>query len=972
MTDWPDWLLSDAAAQDAEAAARAMAELVRYVDMSRTRGYVPADCLGLWTSGEFARVRAENLYEALRAHRILYAKEPWNPEGTSNDSTSMRQRIRGPNETFQSPATCLDLALVFAGMAMAADLRPLLAVRFGPAPHALVVLDVRTALSEREDEPTAPDGFTMHPGRPGVWIAAASENSNGSVPDSSTEQRDWRIVDVFRAARQRSASGEWAATGEPYSGVVRSAGQLLRDAASGHSWTLVDVDYVRADQVRKGRPPYTPPAGTSIPAVHGYLPALPAFTEYPSRQEFLRNLYDQVDAAKPPAVVVLQGEAGLGKSMLGHRLARAADNGCGWFLNATDTKALTTSLAQAERQEKTERGELVGSAAAAIGEKPDPGDDQALASAALTRLREAERPWVVVLDNCDSDPGTLGLAELVPQPHQPGQFVIITTKHSGWLEHARQQGWQPWELPWLEESDLDELSLPRGLDKAVRGRPLIAQALAALHSGVGLPESAGDDGPGLVWDLLSAAQRTAPEVIALARLLAWCPPEPTDAPGLLAAAGLDASSDAISTLEALRFVTPSGPAAVDGSRAIQMHRLFAAAVRTSTWSHEPAAAAWAIDRLLTTEEGQKFFLEAADTTALTRLERGGAAEEPGDVARAVAFIADANRSGLLWHGLGHVRERRGPVSESASPFAAAARMLDPAAYPFQVAECLIGQARVVYQKATATTAELIAAREMVEDGRRLLEPLADTDSRQSREQGNALAWLIAQRIADREEDLVRREELLAEVRDNLWLSYESRRSIIRPGHNATERSAPEPGDGLGSERAFYNLAGVNIQLAKVHHKLAMRLGEDPGDAGNLLGQIAKDLEQAANVYATVRALRELRYGGRPHPHLAACVHGQALVAYFRAVLLGQTGELADTFRFAAEAMEQRRKVASGLAGPGSEAVLRNGDMQKSVDFIMKAAAVTILDRRGNMADGTAAVTRICDEAGEEWSSHPAR
>jgi hypothetical protein len=152
----------------------------------------------------------------------------------------------------------------------------------------------------------------------------------------------------------------------------------------------------------------------------------------------------------------------------------------------------------------------------------------------------------------------------------------------------------------------------------------------------------------------------------------------------------------------------------------------------------------------------------------------------------------------------------------------------------------------------------------------------------------------------------------------------------------------------------------------------MRLGEGPGGAGNLFGQIAGDLEQAANVYAAVRALRELRYSGRPHPHLAACVHGQALVAYFRAVLLGQTGELADTFRFAAEAMEQRRKVASGLAGPGSEAVLRNGDMQKSVDFIMKAAAVTILDRRGNMEDGTAAITRICDEAGEEWSGHSAR
>src|ERR1035437_7127432 len=130
-----------------------------------------------------------------------------------------------------------------------------------------------------------------------------------------------------------------------------------------------------------------------------------------------------------------------------------------------------------------------------------------------------------------------------------------------------------------------------------------AAAAACPHRqgaiGAGLPGSAGDDGAGLVWNLLAAAQRSAPEVIALARLLAWSPPEPADAPRLIAASGLDASSGATSPLEALRFVTPSGPATVGGSRAIQMHRLFAEAVRTSTWSHDPAAAAWAMDRLLT-------------------------------------------------------------------------------------------------------------------------------------------------------------------------------------------------------------------------------------------------------------------------------------------------------------------------------------------------------------------------------------
>jgi hypothetical protein len=945
MTDWPDWPLSEVAAGDAET----IAELVRYADVSRTRSYVPADCLGQWPNYETGRRRADNLYEALRAHRILYADEPWNPAGSG-------QRIRGPNEAMQSPATCLDLALVFAGMAMAADLRPLLGVRFGTVPHALVILDVNAPLSGREDEPTAPDGFTMHPGRPGVWKAGTGE---GPGADVFGVQRNWRIVDVFLAARHRQVTGAWEAEGQPYADAVLEADELLKYAGPDHRWTLVDVDFVRADHVRNGRRLHTPPVGRSIPAIHGYLPALPAFTDYPSRREFLGELHDVVDAAKPHAVLVLQGDSGLGKSMLAHRLARAADNGCGWFLNATDAKILTTSLAQAERQEKSERGELIGGEVAATGEKPDPGDDRALASAALSRLREAERPWVVVLDNCDSGPDTPGLVELVPQPHQPGQFVIITTKHPDWLEHARQHGWQPCRLPRLEEGDLDELSLPRGLDDAVAGRPLIAQALAALRgNGVDLPDTAADDGPDLVWDLLRASHRTTRDVIALAQLLAWAPPEPANVPSLLKAAGLDEASTAVAVLEAFRFVIPSVAQTSDRSRAIQMHRLFAAAVRESAWNDDPAAAARAIDRLLTTEEGEGFFINAADTTALIRLESDAKTEEPGEVAKAVGFLTDGRRDGLLWHGLGHVRERLGPVSASAAPFAEAVRRLDASAYPFPAAECLIGQARVVYQKGPAANEELVPAREMVENGRRILDPLTDTESLQLREQGNALAWLITQRIAGREKDPARREELLAEVRENLWLSYERRRRIIRPGSNPAEKSPPEPEDGLGSERAYYNLAGVNIQLAKVHHELDM------------IDQVEEDLQQAADVYTAVRMLRELRYGGRAHPHLASCVHGQALVAYFRAVLLGEIGELADSFRFAGEAMEQRRKVVSGLAGPGSRAVLVDPDMQKSMEFIMKVSAVGVLDRHGNVDDGAAAVIRICEEAQQEWAGRP--
>ena len=272
-----------------------------------------------------------------------------------------------------------------------------------------------------------------------------------------------------------------------------------------------------------------------------------------------------------------------------------------------------------------------------------------------------------------------------------------------------------------------------------------------------------------------------------------------------------------------------------------------------------------------------------------------------------------------------MRERRGPVRQSAPHFAEANRLLDAAGYPFEVAEGLIGQVRVVSQDNAATTGELIAARAEVPEARRLLEPLAGIDSRQLSEQGNALAWLITRRLAREEKD-----------------------------------TAPEPADGLGSERAYFNLAGVYIQLAKVHADLA---GSD---------QIAGDLERAEQVYEAVRALRELRYGGRPHPHVAACVQGQALVAYYRAVLLDQVGQVAEALRFAAEAMEQRRKVAAGLAGPGSEAILGDSDMRKSASFIVKASMASMLGGEIKPGQGLKEVQGAFDEALAEWARRPAR
>lgn len=929
---WPDWRIH----------AENASELARYVDVAYTRNWVPADCRGPWRRPADGVTRAGSLYEAVRGHRIRYADEQWNPARHDVQGRVAYQRIRGPEDTMRGPATCLELALVYAGMASWAGIRAFVGLRTGEQPHALVILDTSTPLTGRSassGDRAQPPWFQERRDDPGVWDTAGGVTA-GAAFVRLAESDGWLIVDIVRAAR---SDGHEGAMFSQASG--RTTAEEVNESSGGeHQWTLVDIDRVLS---RKDHQPYRPP--TAVPPIHAYLPALPSFAAYPSRQGVLARLTEVLDDRRA-AVVVLQAPQGFGKSMLAHRLALGADNGCGWFLDATDPKALTASLARAERHEDQAEE-------AADGEKPDPGNDRAFAAAALERLRDTELPWVVVLDNCDLPPETPGLLELMPVPHQPGQVVIITTTHDSWVDAAARYGWQLEQLAPLTGRDLDDL--PAGVQAAVAGRPLIARALRALdHRGAVLPDQTNLDGPELVWDLARALPGQNPDVIATARALAWCPPEPVDQAGVIEAAGGHEPAVADALLD-LRLVTPSDSGS---GTAIGMHRLFARAIREQTWRDAPGVAGDIIGQLMASDAGQRFFIDAAEETALARLEHGAGTSEPGEAARAAQTLADHSRRGLIWYGLGHIRERRGPVSASLPPFRRAAESLDPADYPFQTAESLIGQARVIYQASSATNEQLETARGIAEDARRLLEPLTEAEARQLREQGNALAWLIRRRLAGREPDLARRSALLIDIRDQLWRSYEERRRIARPDHDASPRSAPVAADGLGAERAYYNLAGLNIELAKLHHQLAQTAIGKERQA--LLALTAEDLTQAAAVYEGVRVLREVRYHGRPHPHLAACVQGEAIVAYYRATLLGDTARLPDALGFAGTALEQRRRIAGELIG-ATRSVLRDNDVGKSADFLTKAAAAAIIGRYENVDDGIAAALAVVQEAASD-------
>ena len=286
-----------------------------------------------------------------------------------------------------------------------------------------------------------------------------------------------------------------------------------------------------------------------------------------------------------------------------------------------------------------------------------------------------------------------------------------------------------------------------------------------------------------------------------------------------------------------------------------------------------------------------------------------------------------------------------------------------------MAECLIGRARFAFQDKAEDTALLVQAEQDARDGQELLAGLPAAEARQMHEQANALFWLIERVIVGREGDLGRREELLLRVREELWRSYEKRLTLAREGKSGqpADRSVePVPEDGLGAERAFYNLAGVNIQLAKTHRALAGPADDVSACQAELLDKVRADLAEAARVYAVTRALRERRYGGRPHPHLASCVHGQALVAYFQAGLLGDTGQLADVFGFETMAMEQRLKVAGSLTGLGNPAAFGDSDVGKSVDFWVKMFVPGVAARYPDPDQAQAKVTAIFQAAVREW------
>jgi hypothetical protein len=233
-----------------------------------------------------------------------------------------------------------------------------------------------------------------------------------------------------------------------------------------------------------------------------------------------------------------------------------------------------------------------------------------------------------------------------------------------------------------------------------------------------------------------------------------------------------------------------------------------------------------------------------------------------------------------------------------------------------------------------------------------------------------LYWLIGRTLARRAPDPAQRVSMLAEVRDQLWLSFEQRLRIARglSDEEPVTRSAPAGEDGIEPERAYFNLAGINLLLARTYHELAAK--QEPEGAASLRAQAGEAFGQAEDVYEAVRALREARYRGRAHPHLAACVNGLGLVAYYRATLLDDAALILDAIGYVAAALEQRRMIADDSIGARRAGVLQDADVRKSADLMLKVAIAACWLGQDGPGDGKAETLRIFAEAADELAGGP--
>ena len=755
-------------------------------------------------------------FARLQREGIRYALEPWLPP------RSLRQQIRDPRLLLRAKVgTCLDLATTFAAMCLEARVAPLLATNHE---HAWVIL------------------------RPGLLDSAEFAMDLAPVPGTSGKAGVLRVddPDVLQSAATAGAllpvDAVLVTDPEATFEEARTRGETLLHTAT----RLVDVAWLLE---------------------HGGLDALPAPTRWPGIRPYVPGGRSEVIAYRSrPApsdlvhgggLVVLHGEQGSGKTTIARQLAVDAPHGAGWFLNASNRQALVDALAQAELNERDER----------VGDLSDQLRE-GYAFAALDRLRTADDPWVVVLDNADGAPSNV--RGLLPTP-RGGQLLVVTTTEPEWTAVASARA------ALLGPLDDDEIAAELGdlrLTPLVKGRPLVLEAYRSLLATTEatpatlatvaeeLDLTMAQSGPRALWEALEAVGLVDDDVRRLAAIAALLPPDRQPAPLL---ERLSAAPDgAVSRLARCGLFTWT-----DVELPARLHRLFSAALRDALGD----------DRL-----------DAAAITILQDAEARELLDGHGDPVTVRQLTARLNaldgasptdpQLGAVLHDLAALIELKGDTATSAELYERAERHLagDDDEELVMRANCLHGRARLVNQRFARDEPMLRAAIGWSQQAQAILRSIGRDD-----ETGRSMAMegLLLQKTAVFAAGRDARVAILEEALAIIVAADRLRRGALPPNH-------PE------RYRSHYNLAGINVALAKARRDRA-----------------AEHLDAAAKVYAVVGRDRRRIYDRLVHPHIAACENGLAIVNYYRALFAAhsahdRTDLLRTATRHAEEALHQRQ------------------------------------------------------------------
>ncbi len=246
----------------------------------------------------------EAIYNSLLNYDIRYAREIFDP-------TLEQQRIREPQVILRGSgdATCLDLALLLAGLCLGNELLPLVLVLDG---HALV------AISLVRDRRDAGLPGRLDEDQDGAWAA------EGLLTDAPTLRRLIARGDYLLVECTGFAQGELISPDLP-EGKGRTAGRLLFPRAleagaeqlgpAGRAF-LFAIDVAFLQDVRR-IPPY--PAASVLPSVPLQAPALRS--GFVPRPAVIDQIRLRLFAGGALRIVALHGIAGSGKSVMAAAIA---------------------------------------------------------------------------------------------------------------------------------------------------------------------------------------------------------------------------------------------------------------------------------------------------------------------------------------------------------------------------------------------------------------------------------------------------------------------------------------------------------------------------------------------------------------------------------------------------------------------------------------------------------------------------